>query len=109
MAKRKKSDTPRIDAAKGDAQKSLTELRRELDGIDGEILSAINRRAEVAQQIGLAKQSEKRCIFDPRREAEVLDRLAADNGGPLSGESIRAIFREVISAARAIQTPTRVA
>ena len=39
----------------------------------------------------------------------MLDRLEADNRGPLSDASVRKIFREVISAARAIQTPTRVA
>jgi chorismate mutase / prephenate dehydratase len=109
MAKRKKSKTTRSESANGDAAPSLGELRHTLDGIDREILAAINRRAEVAQQIGRAKQSEKRCIFDPRREAEVLDRLVADNEGPLAGDSIRTIFREVISAARAIQTLTRVA
>lgn len=109
MAKRKKSETSRAESAGGDGPQSLGELRRKLDGIDREILAAINRRAEVAQEIGRAKQSEKRCVFDPKREAEVLDRLVADNDGPLAGESIRTIFREVISAARAIQTPTRVA
>jgi chorismate mutase/prephenate dehydratase len=109
MAKRKKSDSAHPEASKADSKETLAGLRRELDGIDREILAAINRRAEVAQQIGRAKQSEKRCIFDPQREAEVLDRLAADNEGPLTNDSIRTIFREVISAARAIQTPTRVA
>lgn len=109
MAKRKKTDAPQSEAAAAGPKETVASLRRELDGIDREILSAINRRAEVAQQIGRAKQNEKRCIFDPKREAEVLDRLAADNEGPLSGDSIRTIFREVISAARAIQTTTRVA
>jgi chorismate mutase/prephenate dehydratase len=109
MAKRKKNDAPDSEAADGSAKAALADLRRKLDAIDRELLAAINRRAEVAQSIGLAKQSQQRCIFDPRREAEVLDRLTADNRGPLTDESVRAIFREVISAARAIQTPTRVA
>ena len=109
MAKRKKNDALRSEAAEPGSKEALAALRRKLDAIDREVLAAINRRAEVAQAIGQAKQSQKQCIFDPRREAEVLDRLAADNRGPLTDESVRAIFREVISAARAIQTPTRVA
>ena len=109
MAKRKKADTRPSSTAAAGSKESVAGLRRELDAIDREILAAINHRAEVAQQIGRAKQSEKRCIFDPQREAEVLDRLEADNRGPLSDASVRKIFREVISAARAIQTPTRVA
>jgi chorismate mutase/prephenate dehydratase len=104
MAKRKKTDANSPDGATAGSKESVASLRRELDGIDREILAAINRRAEVAQQIGVAKQNENRCIFDPKREAEVLDRLVADNPGPLGGDSIRTIYREVISAARAIQT-----
>jgi chorismate mutase/prephenate dehydratase len=109
MAKRKKTDPTRPATPADDSKQTVAGLRRELDAIDRQILVDINRRATIAQQIGRAKQSEKRSIFDPRREVEVLDRLAADNQGPLTGESIRTIFREVISAARAIQTPTRVA
>ena len=109
MAKRKKNGAPRSKAAEGSSKEAVANLRRELDAIDREILDAINRRAEVAQQIGRVKQNGKHRVFDPQREAEVLDRLAADNRGPLAGESVRTIFREVISAARAIQTPTRVA
>src|SRR3989304_3472335 len=98
MAKRKKNDALRSEAAEPGSKEALAALRRKLDAIDREVLAAINRRAEVAQAIGQAKQSQKQCIFDPRREAEVLDRLAADNRGPLTDESGRAIFREVISA-----------
>jgi chorismate mutase/prephenate dehydratase len=105
MAKRKK-----LDAATGDDSKqSIAALRRDLDAIDREILAAINRRADVAQAIGQAKQNGKHPVFDPQRECEVLERLVVDNAGPLAGESVRAIFREVISAARGIQSPTRVA
>ncbi len=109
MAKRKKNDVPRTGAKDGGSKQAVADLRRALDAIDREILAAVNRRAEVAQEIGRAKQNGKQCIFDPRREAEVLDRLAVDNRGPLPAESVRTIFREVISAARAIQTATRVA
>jgi chorismate mutase/prephenate dehydratase len=108
MAKRKKADALR-DGSLAGSKDSVADLRRELDAIDREILAAINRRAAVAQQIGKAKQTEQRSVYDPRREAEVLDRAATDNRGPLSGQSVRTIFRELISATRAIQLPTRVA
>ena len=109
MAKRKKSISQRSKAHGDGSKESLAELRCALDAIDREILAAINRRAELAQQIGEAKQKGAHRVFDPQREAEVLDKLASDNDGPLGAESVRTIFREVISAARAIQTPTRVA
>jgi chorismate mutase/prephenate dehydratase len=109
MAKRKSKDTLHTGAADGGSKEAVADLRRRLDAIDREILAAVNRRAELAQEIGRVKQDGKQCIFDPQREAEVLNRLAADNRGPLADDSVRSIFREVISAARAIQSPTRVA
>jgi chorismate mutase/prephenate dehydratase len=87
----------------------VAKLRRELDAVDREILAAMNQRARLAQQIGEIKQSGSESVYDPVREAEVLQRATNDNPGPLGGESIRAIYRELISASRAIQARLRVA
>jgi chorismate mutase / prephenate dehydratase len=103
MAKRKQADE-----GNGSA-KDVSGLRRELDQMDREIVAALNRRAEVAQQIGKCKQTEKKCIYDPKREAEVLENTVSNNAGPLPDDAVRAVFRELISAMRAIQAPTRVA
>ena len=113
MAKRKSSATKRAgstaDTASGDTHSSVADLRRALDRVDQEILAAINRRAELAQQIGQLKQASQQPVFDPERESEVLHGAIDANAGPLTNESVRAIFRELISATRAIQVPTRVA
>jgi chorismate mutase / prephenate dehydratase len=84
-------------------------IRRELDRIDQSILAEINHRAELAQQLGGLKQSAGQNAFDPHRESEVLQQVVANNAGPLANESVRAIFRELVSATRAVQTPLRVA
>ena len=76
---------------------------------DAEILAAINRRAEIAQRIGEAKERESIPIYDCCREAEVVEQAAANNPGPLSGEAVRAVFRELVSGSRAVQMPLRVA
>ena len=104
MAKRKSNNTP-----PDEGKQSLAELRGALDALDREILAAINRRAELAQKIGRIKRVEKQPVYDPQREAEVLDRAVAANAGPLSSESVRTVFRELVSATRAIQAGTRVA
>jgi chorismate mutase/prephenate dehydratase len=110
MAKRKRADTTGDSkVASSDSQEAVAKLRRELDAVDREIVAALNRRAEIAQRIGKVKHSAKHGVYDPRRESEVLDRVAAENQGPLGRESVRNIFRELISATRAIQAPTRVA
>lgn len=84
-------------------------LRRDLDRIDREIIAVINRRAEIAQQIGALKQADAKSVYDPQREAKVLAQAVANNPGPLHDAAVRAVFRELVSGTRAVQTPTRVA
>jgi chorismate mutase/prephenate dehydratase len=105
MAKRKFNPDSAISAGKP----TLASLRRELDRLDDEILAAANRRAAMAQQIGQFKSEAGEPVFDPVRETEVLNRIASANVGPLGDESVRAVFRELISASRAVQAATRVA
>jgi chorismate mutase/prephenate dehydratase len=80
-----------------------------LDRLDGDILAAVNRRAEIAQRIGSLKRCDARRIYDPAREAEVLNRVVAENPGPLSDTAVRAVFRELVSGTRAVQIAVRVA
>ena len=58
---------------------SLPEWRKEIDRIDAEVLELLNRRAEMAQQIGLAKASTRSHYFTPEREHNVFKRLATLN------------------------------
>jgi chorismate mutase/prephenate dehydratase len=87
----------------------LQSLRDRIDAIDRELLGALNRRAALAQQVGDLKKHEGSVVFRPEREAQVIDGLKAANAGPLSSDSIAPIWREVMSACRALETPTRVA
>ncbi|MEO2065570.1 MAG: prephenate dehydratase [Desulfurobacteriaceae bacterium] len=89
--------------------KRLETLRKEIDQIDREILSLLNRRAELAKEVGQIKKKEGLPFYVPGREAKILSKLEELNQGPLPPESIRAIFREIISACRALEEPTRVA
>src|SRR6185436_17070155 len=81
-------------------------LRKEIDDIDDELLKLVNRRAGLAQRIGGAKKGAP--VYRPEREAQILHRLSGDNPGPLSGERVTGIFREVISACRGLEQQIRV-
>jgi chorismate mutase/prephenate dehydratase len=89
--------------------KSLSELREEIDRIDRELLTLLNRRAKIAQEVGEIKKKKGLPFYVPGREAKILSKLEELNQGPLPPESIRAIFREIISACRALEEPTKVA
>jgi chorismate mutase/prephenate dehydratase len=88
---------------------NLTALRGQIDAIDRELVGLMNRRAEVAREIGHLKKSAGQATYDPSREETVLERVAASNAGPLSDDSLKSIYRELISGSRAIEQHLRVA
>jgi chorismate mutase/prephenate dehydratase len=87
----------------------LLALRDRIDAVDREVLAALNRRAALAKQVGELKKNEGSVVFRPEREAQVIDGLKAQNTGPLTADSIAPIWREIMSACRALETPSRVA
>ena len=95
--------------ASPDTEPELGALRERIDVLDRELLALLNRRAGVALEVGAVKRTAGSPAFRPEREAAVIDGLKAANAGPLPGESVAPIWREIMSACRALETPTRVA
>jgi chorismate mutase/prephenate dehydratase len=87
----------------------LPALRAQIDAVDRELLSLLNRRAVLAQHVGEIKQREGSPVFRPEREREVIEGLQRDSTGPLRPEGIAAVWREVMSACRALEQSLRVA
>jgi chorismate mutase/prephenate dehydratase len=87
----------------------LLGLRHRIDAVDRELLGLLNRRAELARLVGEVKRREGSVAFRPEREAQVIETLKGLNGGPLKTDSVAPIWREIMSACRALETPTRVA
>ena len=86
---------------------ALKSLRERIDSIDDTILKLVSERAGIAQQVGRAKNGEK--IYRPEREAQIIRRLRETNPGPLSGDAVERLIREIISACRALEQTTRIA
>ncbi len=95
-------------AAEG-SDEALASLRQQIDALDGELLALLNRRMAVAVKVGELKKRDGSPVFRPEREAQVIARLKAANPGPLKGDSVAPIWREIMSASRALEAPTRVA
>ena len=85
----------------------IARLRKDIDTLDSELLSLLNRRAGLAQRVGELKQGAP--AYRPEREAEILRRMAAENPGPLPGDRVATVFREVISACRGMEQDLRAA
>jgi chorismate mutase/prephenate dehydratase len=87
----------------------LSALRAEIDSVDRELLQLLNRRAALANQVGEIKRAEGSTVFRPEREAQVINGLEAANPGPLKSSNVASIWREIMSACRALEAPQRVA
>jgi chorismate mutase/prephenate dehydratase len=87
---------------------SIPTIRRRIDRIDEQLVDLLNRRARLALAAAAQKRQHRSAIYDPGRESGVLARVARHNGGPLAGASLRAIFREIISASRGLEVRLRV-
>jgi chorismate mutase/prephenate dehydratase len=95
--------------APAQADPQLLALRGQIDELDRQLLQMLNQRAALAQAVGEIKKREGSVVFRPEREAQVIDGLKSANAGPLHTDSVAPIWREIMSACRALETPTRVA
>lgn len=87
----------------------LKPLREKIDAVDAQILELLNSRAELAQQVGHLKANTNAPVFRPEREAQVLSQVATRNKGPLLSLDVQLIFREIMSACRALERRVTVA
>ena len=95
-------------------QDGLNEVRTEIDAIDVQLLELLNARADCAERVavikGQASADEATTVFyRPEREAQIFDRLRSLNKGPLSGELVERLFREIISSCLALEMPLAIA
>ena len=88
---------------------SLGPLREKIDALDRQLVELINQRLACAAEIGRIKRSQGGEIYVPEREEAVLRQVTAHNGGPIKAEALRAIYREIMSAAIALEKPLSVA
>lgn len=94
----------------GDWEKKLRELRDQIDTLDERIQGLISERAGLAEEVAKVKQEAgSDDFYRPEREAEVLRRILEKNNGPLADEEMARLFREIMSACLALESPLNIA
>ncbi len=88
---------------------SIGPIREKIDELDRQLVDLINQRLALAAEIGRIKRSQGGEIYVPEREDAVLRQVCAHNSGPIKNEALRAIYREIMSAAIALEKPLSVA
>jgi chorismate mutase / prephenate dehydratase len=87
----------------------MDNLRARIDDLDEQILALLSERGKLAQAIAKVKQDSNASLFVPSRERQILEHLVETNIGPLSSESIRVIYEQIIAACRMLESPISVA
>jgi chorismate mutase/prephenate dehydratase len=91
---------------------SLPEIRKHIDDIDDQLVRLLNQRADLVHEVGVVKKAEGTAIYAPEREEQVLRALVEKNAalqGRLPERSIRAIYREIMSASLALEKDLTIA
>ncbi|MDF1751761.1 MAG: prephenate dehydratase [Verrucomicrobiales bacterium] len=88
---------------------SLDDLRVEIDRIDTELIRLLNERADYVHEVGVVKKKDNLEIYAPDREETLLRSIVAKSEGRLPEKSIRAIYREIMSAALALEDDLKIA
>lgn len=78
-------------------------LRKRIDELDEALVRLLSARAECALAIGRAKKELGLEIYQPSREADVLNHVQHLNPGPLDNGAMRRLFERVIDEARRLE------
>jgi chorismate mutase / prephenate dehydratase len=87
----------------------LGPIREKIDQLDRQIVDILNQRLALAAEIGKLKRSSGGQIYVAEREDAVLRKVAELNQGPIKNDALRAIYREIMSAAIALEKPLLIA
>src|ERR671932_2138274 len=81
----------------------IQKLRSRVDEVDRELIRILNERARIVQEIVAIKAEAGKPLFDPRREEEILQKVAQENEGPIYDSSMREIFELILHRIRDLE------
>jgi chorismate mutase/prephenate dehydratase len=82
---------------------NIPKHRQAIDKLDASIVRLLNERTKHVLAIGAMKLKAGEEIYAPHRERAVLQRIGQLNQGPVTDEQLRAIYREIMSSALALE------
>src|SRR5204863_7889779 len=88
---------------------NIPEHRKAIARLDGQIVKLLNERTKHVLAIGAIKVKAGEEIYAPHRERAVLQRICRLNPGPITAESLRAIYREIMSSALSLEKSMTIA
>lgn len=84
----------------------LSQLRREIDAVDAQLLPLFLRRMEISRQVAEAKQAAGLPTRNAAREEEILDRVASQVPEEMAPYA-RALYKKLFELSRDLQNELR--
>lgn len=81
--------------------------RDEIDAIDAQLLGLLNRRVELAREVGRSKRGAGLPLRDVRRERQIISQACQLNRGPLGAAAVERLFRAILAESRRAARRTR--
>ena len=88
---------------------NIPDHRRAIDRLDAQIVKLLNERTRHVLEIGEIKLKAGEEIYVPHRERAIFHRICKLNQGPMTDDSLRAIYREVMSSALSLEKTMNIA
>lgn len=88
---------------------NLPEHRKAIDKLDAQIVRLLNDRTRHVLAIGEIKLKAGEEIYAPHRERAVFERVCSANAGPMTDDQLRAVYREIMSSALALEKTLTIA
>jgi chorismate mutase / prephenate dehydratase len=88
---------------------NISDHRKAIDKLDEQIVRLLNDRTRHVLEIGQMKLKAGQEIYAPHRELAIFQRLARLNPGPITNDSLRAIYREIMSSALSLEKSMTIA
>ena len=82
---------------------NIPKHRQAIDQLDANIVKLLSDRTRHVLAIGELKRQAGEEIYAPHRERAVFDRVCGHNAGPMTHDQLRAIYREIMSSALALE------
>jgi chorismate mutase len=85
-----------MSSSEADRDPVLWDLRAQIAANDLALLAAVNRRLELVRRLKEHKDTHGIEFIDRAQEDALVERLAAENSGPLSPEAVRELYRTLL-------------
>ena len=84
-------------------KKRLTEIRKDIDRIDDELLGLLIKRLKLGKEIGEVKREIGRVVADEAREKQIFQRLIKNAGSKMYEKDIIEVFSKILGISRKTQ------